>query len=120
MRMVGGSLLIVYETEWGRAEEGVSVVEERKGKGVSDFDEEDEDDGEDGDEDEEEEEEDDEDEEEDAEPTPYVVKLIDFAHTRLKPGQGPDEGVLRGLGTVLRLLDGRIKEVEEEGNGEGG
>ncbi|KAJ7585640.1 hypothetical protein C8J56DRAFT_948514 [Mycena floridula] len=28
---------------------------------------------------------------------PYLVKLIDFAHTRMKPGSGPDEGVLKGM-----------------------
>lgn len=46
-----------------------------------------------------------------ADNTPYVVKLIDFAHTKMTPGQGPDEGVLLGLDTVIRLLDGRIEEV---------
>jgi inositol-polyphosphate multikinase len=108
--MVGGSLLVVYETEWGRAEEGVKVLEEGKGKSASasDVDELDDDNGED------------EEDEEDDKPTPYVVKLIDFAHTRLKPGQGPDEGVLHGLRTVLTLLDRRMKEVEGEGmEGEG-
>ncbi|KAG8831069.1 hypothetical protein FRC17_003734, partial [Serendipita sp. 399] len=49
-----------------------------------------------------------------AKPTPaYVVKVIDFAHTILKDGIGPDEGVVLGLDTTIRLLEGRIKEVEE-------
>ncbi|KAI1791590.1 hypothetical protein LXA43DRAFT_1010937 [Ganoderma leucocontextum] len=39
---------------------------------------------------------------------PYLVKLIDFAHTKTVPGIGPGEGVLKGVDTVLRLLDGRI------------
>ena len=42
---------------------------------------------------------------------PYCVKLINFAHTRIKPGEGPDKGVLLGLSMVLKLLDGWIKEV---------
>ncbi|EKM56120.1 uncharacterized protein PHACADRAFT_145233 [Phanerochaete carnosa HHB-10118-sp] len=42
---------------------------------------------------------------------PYAIKIIDFAHTRLKPGEGPDESLLKGLDTVLRLLDGRIEQV---------
>jgi len=42
---------------------------------------------------------------------PYVVKLVDFAHTRLAPGEGPDEGVLLGLDTMLKLLGGRIAQL---------
>ena len=42
---------------------------------------------------------------------PYMAKLIDFAHTRLAPGEGPDEGVLLGLDTILRLLNGRISQL---------
>ncbi|TFK46404.1 SAICAR synthase-like protein [Heliocybe sulcata] len=44
---------------------------------------------------------------------PYVARLIDFAHTKLTPGMGPDEGVLIGLDTVLKLLEGRIEEVKK-------
>lgn len=43
---------------------------------------------------------------------PYTIKLIDFAHTRFVPGQGPDEGVLLGLNTFLGLIKGRIEEVK--------
>ncbi|KAK0227780.1 SAICAR synthase-like protein [Armillaria fumosa] len=92
MRMVGGSLLIIYEGDLTKAEDGVKWMLE-----------------------EEEEEEGDEDEDEDEKPKrgpPYIVKLIDFAHTRFVPGKGPDEGVLKGFDTVLSLLDGRLKEVE--------
>ncbi|KAL0947753.1 hypothetical protein HGRIS_013831 [Hohenbuehelia grisea] len=94
LRMVGGSVLIVYEADWERAVEGLKAIEE----GV---------DEEDGD--------DDDDDESDTakKPSPpYVVKLIDFAHTRLVPGQGPDEGILLGLKTVLRLIDGRIEQLD--------
>ena len=92
IRIVGGSLLIVYEADWTRAEEGISrlAMEPKE-------------------EDEETEESDS--EEEEGNGPPYMVKLIDFAHTRLAPGEGPDEGVLLGLDTMLRLLDGRISQL---------
>lgn len=79
MRMVGGSLLIVYEANWTCAEEGVKALT----SGVS------------------------------TPSPPFVVKLIDFAHTRILPAQGPDKGVLLGLDTLIRLLDGRIEEVQD-------
>jgi inositol-polyphosphate multikinase len=43
----------------------------------------------------------------------FAVKLIDFAHTKLEEGLGPDEGVVLGLDTAISLLEGRIKEVQE-------
>jgi len=52
--------------------------------------------------------------EEDAPPEPYIIKLIDFAHTRYTPGQGPDEGVLLGLDTTISLLEGRIRELQAQ------
>ncbi len=42
---------------------------------------------------------------------PFIVRLIDFAHTYAAPGRGPDEGVLKGLQTVIKLLEGRIDQV---------
>lgn len=95
LRMVGASLLIVYEADWERCREGI--------KYYSDGPDEDEVDDDDEDEDE---------DESSKRPHPYVVKLIDFAHTRLVPGQGPDEGLLAGVDTVLKLIDGRIREVD--------
>ncbi|KAJ6621802.1 SAICAR synthase-like protein [Mycena sp. CBHHK59/15] len=95
MRMVGGSLLIVYESDLSRAQEGLEWM-------LNDDSEEEEDDGND-------------DEDEDSSKSrpgpPCDVRLIDFAHTRFVPGQGPDKGVLRGLDTVLALLDERIASV---------
>jgi len=96
MRMVGGSLLILYESDAVRAEEGLKWLLK--------------------DEDEDEEDSDSDDDEDDANKppkphAPYDVRLIDFAHTRFVPGQGPDEGVLLGLNTVLTLLDERIATV---------
>ncbi|OCF44422.1 hypothetical protein I317_01682 [Kwoniella heveanensis CBS 569] len=43
---------------------------------------------------------------------PVRVKMIDFAHTWLAQGEGPDQGVLKGLETLKRLIQGRKKEVE--------
>ncbi|TFK32604.1 hypothetical protein BDQ12DRAFT_692302 [Crucibulum laeve] len=100
MRMVGASLLIVYEADWDLADAGVKKYLSEDAEGM----------------DEDESEEESEDEAEGAPkkiPPPYVVKLIDFAHTKIMPGKGPDEGVLRGIDTVLSLLDGRIAEVQE-------
>ena len=101
LRMVGTSLLIVYEADWERAREGVRTWLEG-------------DDEEEGEDDEEDGEEDDDDEENKKPGPPYTVKLIDFAHTRVVPGAGPDEGVLHGVDTVLKLLDGRIEEVKAQ------
>ena len=129
MRMRGGSVLIIYEADWDKAEVGVKYLEEQKQRepeGTVQDDGEDEDEyEEDGEEDDDEyEEEDDGDGEDDdeyeeegdgdentAKPVPYVVKLIDFAHTRVKPGEGPDEGVLMGLETTVELLEGRIEQL---------
>ena len=104
MRMVGGSLLVVYEADWERARAGLKWLEEMG--------DEDEDEGEDEDEDGEEEGDDNEAEGKKRPSLPYAVKLIDFAHTKIVPGEGPDEGVLKGVDTVLSLLDGRIAQVK--------
>ncbi|KAJ7432758.1 hypothetical protein B0H11DRAFT_2297207 [Mycena galericulata] len=94
IRMVGASLLILYESDAARAEEGLKWMLE------------------DEDEDEDAESEDSEGEDAPKKPGPPCdVRLIDFAHTRFVPGQGPDEGVLLGINTVLALLDERIAVV---------
>ncbi|KZV68095.1 SAICAR synthase-like protein [Peniophora sp. CONT] len=111
LRMVGGSVLIVYEGEAKRAEECMKWLEEKMEKAEQGIDEED------NEEEEEESDDDDDGEEEEGKEkpkkvgSPFAVKLIDFAHTRLVPGEGPDKGVLMGLDTTLRLLTGRIEEV---------
>lgn len=87
MRMVGASILIAYEGDWKRAEETLERTE-----------------------DEDEDEDEDESEDEEKPGPPFVVKLIDFAHTRITPGRGPDEGVLTGLDTLVGLIDGRIAQ----------
>ena len=42
---------------------------------------------------------------------PYLIKLIDFGHTKLSPGKGPDTGVLLGLDTTISLLKNRLDEI---------
>lgn len=37
-------------------------------------------------------------------PTPLKIRVIDFAHARFVPGEGPDEGLLKGLQTVRQIL----------------
>ncbi|KZT33700.1 SAICAR synthase-like protein [Sistotremastrum suecicum HHB10207 ss-3] len=41
-----------------------------------------------------------------------LVKLIDFGHTRYTPGRPVDEGVFQGLDNVLKLFEGRLKDLE--------
>jgi len=108
--MVGSSLLIVYEGDWDRAEAGVQGHGE-EGASMSsgeDWGEEEEEINEDTEMEGSEDEESEDDSSDEGSPSPCVVRLIDFAHTRLKPGEGPDVGVLKGLDTILSLLDGRI------------
>jgi 1D-myo-inositol-tetrakisphosphate 5-kinase/inositol-polyphosphate multikinase len=98
IRMVGGSLFIVYEADWARAEDGLQRLWL--------------DEGDEEGEEEDEEDEDEDDDDDDRPGPPFVVKIIDFAHTRLAPGEGADEGALLGIDTVLRLLDARIAQIE--------
>ncbi|KAG1884674.1 hypothetical protein F4604DRAFT_1731491 [Suillus subluteus] len=104
MRMVGGSVLIVYEGDWERAWKALSTP-----SGTATTEE---------DEDDEIEVEIDENgqivlesipdeaiEEEDEPQAPLCsLSLIDFAHTRLIDGAGPDEGVLKGIQTMIDLV----------------
>ncbi|KAF9793329.1 hypothetical protein BJ322DRAFT_1034064 [Thelephora terrestris] len=100
LRMIGGSFLIVYEGDLERAKQGIALL----GEGDSDEDEED---------DEDESDDEDEDEEKIKPCPPCLVKLIDFAHTKVVTGRGPDEGVLLGMDTTLKLLDGRIAQIKQ-------
>ena len=116
LRLVGSSLLIIYEGDWDRAETGVQWLAEQpasmssEGEDVKEQEiyEDTEEDVEEGWGEDEESEEGSSDE---GGESPCVVRLIDFAHTRLKPGQGPDVGVLKGLDNLLALLDGRIASL---------
>lgn len=44
-------------------------------------------------------------------PRLYTTSLIDFAHTRVVPGEGPDQGVLMGMDTLIGLVTRRKEEV---------
>jgi len=117
MRMVGGSILIMYEGDWERASKALTTPS------LTDTTEADEDD----DDDEVEVEIDengqvvlesipsemiDEEEEEGEHQAPLCsVSLIDFAHTRLTKGQGADEGVLKGIQTMIDLVRQRREGV---------
>jgi 1D-myo-inositol-tetrakisphosphate 5-kinase/inositol-polyphosphate multikinase len=80
IRMVRGSLLIIYEADWARAEDGFQQLWLDEGK----------------------EEHEEEDDDEDDRPGPrFVVKIIDFTHTRMALGEGPDEGVLLGFDATV-------------------
>lgn len=46
-----------------------------------------------------------------AKPRLYTIALIDFAHTRVVPGEGPDSGVLKGMDTLITLIARRTEEV---------
>ncbi|KAG1725016.1 uncharacterized protein EDB91DRAFT_1062511 [Suillus paluster] len=111
MRMVGGSLLIVYEGDWERASKAVSAP---SGTGTTEEDD-----------DEEVEVEIDEngqivlesipDEATEGEEEPQAplcsLSLIDFAHTRLTDGAGADEGVLKGIQTMIDLVRQRKDKI---------
>jgi 1D-myo-inositol-tetrakisphosphate 5-kinase/inositol-polyphosphate multikinase len=47
----------------------------------------------------------------DPQPRLYTISLIDFAHTRVVPEEGPDQGVLTGMDTLIGLVDRRKKGV---------
>ena len=84
---------MVYEADWEKAKLGLEKLKNESGRTEED--------------------EEDDEEEEDGIGPPYVIRMIDFAHTRFVPGQGPDEGVLLGLDTTIRLFEGRIKQLKE-------
>lgn len=50
-------------------------------------------------------------------PVLYRIKLIDFAHSRVVPGEGPDENILPGVRNIERifndLYDKLVAEVEQ-------
>ena len=99
--MVGASLLIIYEGDWTRAEQSLILFSEEEDE-ADDIDDDNGDDDDDDDEDE---------SNSKRLGPPFVVKLIDFAHTRLAPGEGPDQSVLIGMDTILKLLNARLGEV---------
>ncbi|KAI6142279.1 hypothetical protein EDD17DRAFT_1498396 [Pisolithus thermaeus] len=122
VRIVGGSVLIIYEGDWACAEKAARTSQstsiDEHGHLLDDvvaaspvaesFEENDDDD--------------DDDEEDEDEPRLFRLSLIDFAHTRLAPGQGPDTGVLLGIDTLIRLIHERrsvVQALVDEGAGAG-
>ncbi len=104
--MVGGSLLIGWEGDEEAlkrciASESLNHVPANPGNAVASSDDEDGDGS---------------DESEPEPPLAFVVKLIDFAHTRIVRGEGPDLGVLLGIDTALKLLERRKSELDPTAN----
>jgi 1D-myo-inositol-tetrakisphosphate 5-kinase/inositol-polyphosphate multikinase len=93
-RMYSASILLVYEGDpvgWKEAMDTAASKPERSARAV--------------DEEEEDEEEEDMDDEEVEEKRAWAVKLIDFAHGTFTPGLGPDENVLQGVRSIVKILE---------------
>ena len=96
MRMVASSLLVVYEADWDVLRENLQTwSREAPSYGGG------EEDGEVGSSD----------SSDDTPGPPYLVKLIDFGHTTLREGDGPDTGVITGLDTTITLFKKRLEQV---------
>jgi inositol-polyphosphate multikinase len=102
IRIVSGSILIAYEGDGGAFERRVRELQEHTDEGNAVMDGETDGDGEMDDEDDEE------------PPVLYRVKLIDFAHARFTPGEGPDENVLLGVRNIERILGEVYEELVAE------
>ncbi|GMK56645.1 hypothetical protein CspeluHIS016_0304850 [Cutaneotrichosporon spelunceum] len=119
LRAVGASVLVVYEGDADRLAAAFDRFDRQRvtnaAKSLNP-------EPEDSDEEEEESESDSDDDEDDdgaaadarraSKCPPLVVRLIDFAHTWLEEGEGPDEGVLLGLRTLRGLVQGRRAAVD--------
>jgi 1D-myo-inositol-tetrakisphosphate 5-kinase/inositol-polyphosphate multikinase len=136
-RFIGSSVLIVYEGDPERLEDALDrwdakqaqralLASEGLGRGPADNDEDDDEDDDDSglfedgdDEDSSTSSDDDEDDGARADARkarrcpPVTVRMIDFAHTMLVEGEGPDEGVLKGLDTLRGLVRGRSELVRQ-------
>jgi 1D-myo-inositol-tetrakisphosphate 5-kinase/inositol-polyphosphate multikinase len=86
LRMYSASILMVYEGDGQALREKQAMQEE----GTAELPENDEDDDDDSDHLE--------------SPKILTVKLIDFAHAKFVPGEGPDENALRGVRSVIKIL----------------
>ncbi|KIV99233.1 uncharacterized protein PV09_09097 [Verruconis gallopava] len=104
-RMYSSSLLFVYEGNpeaFQRALDAITnaPVPKRKTNESNEEGEGDDDEGEEYDDD----------EEEDL-PKVHAVKLIDFAHAKIEDGLGPDENMLAGVRSTIRILETLLKEI---------
>lgn len=126
-RFVGASVLVVYEGDPSRLQESLDRWDAKPDRPIGakvlhspDMDEEEEDEDEDDDSESSDSDDDEEGNEmdgpaEDAKIKrrcpPVTVRMIDFAHTRLVEGDGPDQGVLKGMRTLRGMVQGRRREV---------
>jgi 1D-myo-inositol-tetrakisphosphate 5-kinase/inositol-polyphosphate multikinase len=92
IRMFSSSILLVYEGDPVAWKEAMEIAESKPERTVQ-ADDEDEEDDEDMDEDEVD------------EKRAWAVKLIDFAHGTFTPGLGPDENVLQGVRSIVKILE---------------
>ena len=139
VRFIGSSVLILYEGDAGRLTEALNRHEEKRAaqaaaattglngrqqrSTVEEGEEPDsEDDEDEEDDDEEESSTSSDDDSQDGTRTdarrarrcpPVTVKMIDFAHTRMVDGEGPDEGVLKGLKTLRGLIEQRKEDMAQ-------
>lgn len=91
-RMYSASILFVYEGDNKSLDKAITAIEElQKGDGNKPRDNSVEDDDADSD-------------DEYNTPKIHAAKIIDFAHARWTPGQGPDENMLRGVRSVRKIL----------------
>lgn len=98
-RMYSASVLIVIEGDHQALKGAMAAEKEREKEaakraataGTEDVEDEKEDDS-------------DSDEESVVEPKVMEVRLIDFAHARFTPGQGPDENALKGIRNIISIL----------------
>ncbi|KAI9801746.1 MAG: hypothetical protein M1825_003118 [Sarcosagium campestre] len=118
-RMYGASILFVYEGDGTAARQASETEDTQKmterQKGVEFV----EDDvlGADGQIDDDGDDDGDYDEDGTGAPKICAVKLIDFAHARWVPGEGPDENVLHGVRNVIKTLD-ELCSRDQERSGE--
>lgn len=103
VRIIGGSVLIVYEGDPGKLETPLKLYDvNRNSSSTTDHSETASNDADsDGDSD----------DSVEPDPLPLTVTLIDFAHTRMVPGEGPDSGVLKGLNSLRHVLRERAKLI---------
>jgi 1D-myo-inositol-tetrakisphosphate 5-kinase/inositol-polyphosphate multikinase len=94
-RMYSASILLVYEGHGEAFQEAHEILS----KPVEENDEE--------------ENEDEDNEDEDTTPGIYAVRLIDFAHASFTPRLGPDENMLQGVRSTVRILEQLLEEYDE-------
>lgn len=93
VRMISSSILIVYEGDKNAFDE---KLEKNNAANVEEVNSENDDDSED-----------------DPGPILFRLKLIDFAHSKFTPGQGPDENVLYGIRNLIKGLKQLAKDLDK-------